>query len=70
MIRNRIVCALAIICVFVGSAAIAPARAYLATQDSGKADKAKKNKTGDEKKDKKDKKKDDKKPLDRFSDRV
>jgi hypothetical protein len=61
MIRNRIVCALAIICVFVGSAAVAPARAYLATQDSGKADKTKKNKTGDEKKDKKDKKKDDQK---------
>ena len=61
MIRNRIVCALAILCLFVGSAAVAPANGYLGRQDSGKSDKSKKNKNGDEKKDKKDKKKDDQK---------
>ncbi|MEK6302859.1 MAG: hypothetical protein AABO41_19285 [Acidobacteriota bacterium] len=61
MIRNQIVCALAIICLLASLAVVAPARAYLATQSDDKADKPKKNKTGDEKKDKKDKKKDDQK---------
>ena len=61
MIRNRIVCALAITCLIAGSAVVAPARAYLATQSGDKADKPKKNKTAGEKKEKKDKKKDDQK---------
>ena len=67
MIRNRTLCALAMMCLLVGSSAVAPARAYVEPQGSDKADKPKKDKkdkkdkTDQDKKDKKDKKKDDQK---------
>ncbi|HTG15958.1 MAG TPA: hypothetical protein VK747_11895 [Blastocatellia bacterium] len=62
MIRNRTLCVLAMICLLVGSIMVAPARAYVGTQDADKADKPKKDKKDKDKdKDKKDKKKDDQK---------
>lgn len=64
MIRNRILGALAISCLFAGLTVVTTTRAYVAIQSGDKADKPKKNKSGDDKddkKDKKDKKKDDQK---------